>query len=142
LLLRHGFHFGIFYRPAQSKALLPRRLVIPRPLEQLSNDLIARYSIKAQDGAFVGGLSRAYPATIHRAKLTPSEASARGGSPMGLDVPPRGYSDEMLACGKNGLPSAVSSNINESQDSATAFRPARGEITQVSQQWPRSRARR
>ncbi|MEN6419390.1 MAG: ABC transporter ATP-binding protein [Clostridiaceae bacterium] len=90
----------------------------PRPLEQLSNELIARYSIKAADGRhIVGGLSGGHiQRTILARELTAEPKLLLAAEvTMGLDVLSARYiHDEMLALRERGLAILlVSSNINE-----------------------------
>ena len=90
----------------------------PRPLEQLSNELIERYSIKAADGRhIVGGLSGGHiQRTILARELTAEPKLLLAAEvTMGLDVLSARYiHDEMLALREKGLAILlVSSNINE-----------------------------
>jgi simple sugar transport system ATP-binding protein len=90
----------------------------PRPLEQLSNELIERYSIKAADGRhIVGGLSGGHiQRTILARELTAEPKLLLAAEvTMGLDVLSARYiHDEMLALREKGLGILlVSSNINE-----------------------------
>ncbi|HWQ07177.1 MAG TPA: ABC transporter ATP-binding protein [Feifaniaceae bacterium] len=90
----------------------------PRPLEQLSSELIERFSIKASDGRhIVGGLSGGHiQRTILARELTAEPKLLLAAEvTMGLDVLSARYiHDEMLALREKGLAILlVSSNINE-----------------------------